>query len=43
MAKGMTVVALKVQGQIERPDQAILKLPGPLVNHPADEGISPIH
>jgi hypothetical protein len=38
-AEGMAIVALQVQRQVEGLDEGILKLPRPLMSHPADEGV----
>jgi hypothetical protein len=35
----MAVVALQVQGQVERADEGILKFPWPLMSHPAGKGV----
>jgi hypothetical protein len=35
----MALTTLQVQRQVERLDEDLLKLPGPLMSHPADKGV----
>jgi hypothetical protein len=43
LVKGMAVVALQVQRKVDRPDEGILKLPGPLMSNHQAKAFSAIH